>query len=101
MYSSVFTLQTNKSWFCFFFISKVKNILDNGFSNKGEKFTIESPLQGEELDITRAMIELSGVKVDNNGYSISSLAGTENSDDVRTLTALYVALYSLSLVCTA
>lgn len=77
--------------------AKVGSILDD-FSRREKVFTIEAKfLSEEELNITGAIIEMSGVTVQKNG---SSLAGTGSPDAFSALCALYAALYALSTLST-
>ncbi|XP_028558571.2 gasdermin-A [Podarcis muralis] len=78
-------------------LALVGSILDD-FSRREKVFTIEAKfLSEEELNITGAIIEMSGVTVQKNG---SSLAGTGSPDAFSALCALYAALYALSTLST-
>ncbi|KAG6929775.1 gasdermin A [Chelydra serpentina] len=76
----------------------VKSILKQDFHLK-ETFSVDamlvSSLQEEELNITKAMIELGGVTLQRNGPSFT---GTGDLAAFSALSALYVALYALHLL---
>ncbi|XP_042700515.2 gasdermin-A isoform X1 [Chrysemys picta bellii] len=76
----------------------VKSILKQDFHLK-DAFTLDaklvSSLQEEELNITKAMIELGGVTLQRNGPSFT---GTGDLAAFSALSALYVALYTLHLL---
>nr|XP_032644820.1 gasdermin-A isoform X4 [Chelonoidis abingdonii] len=77
---------------------KVKSILKQDFHLK-HAFSLDakllSCLQEEELNITKAMIELGGVTLQRNGPSFT---GTGDLAAFSALSALYVALYALHLL---
>ncbi|XP_043392990.1 gasdermin-A isoform X1 [Chelonia mydas] len=76
----------------------VKSILKQDLHLK-EAFSLDaklvSSLQEEELNITKAMIELGGVTLQRNGPSFT---GTGDLAAFSALRALYVALYALHLL---
>ncbi|XP_032644818.1 gasdermin-A [Chelonoidis abingdonii] len=76
----------------------VKSILKQDFHLK-HAFSLDakllSCLQEEELNITKAMIELGGVTLQRNGPSFT---GTGDLAAFSALSALYVALYALHLL---
>ncbi|XP_024060975.2 gasdermin-A isoform X2 [Terrapene carolina triunguis] len=76
----------------------VKSILKQEFHLK-DAFSLDaklvSSLQEEELNITKAMIELGGVTLQRNGPSFT---GTGDLAAFSALSALYVALYALHLL---
>ncbi|XP_043359270.1 gasdermin-A-like isoform X1 [Dermochelys coriacea] len=76
----------------------VKSILKQDLHLK-EAFILDaklvSSLQEEELNITKAMIELGGVTLQRNGPSFT---GTSDLAAFSALSALYVALYALHLL---
>ncbi|XP_048686313.2 gasdermin-A2 isoform X2 [Caretta caretta] len=76
----------------------VKSILKQDLHLK-EAFSLDaklvSSLQEEELNITKAMIELGGVTLQSNGPSFT---GTGDLAAFSALKALYVALYALHLL---
>ncbi|XP_039372588.1 gasdermin-A isoform X2 [Mauremys reevesii] len=76
----------------------VKSILKQDFNLK-DAFSLDakllSSLQEEELNITKAMIELGGVTLQRNGPSFT---GTGDPAAFSALSALYVALYALHLL---
>ncbi|XP_053870022.1 gasdermin-A-like isoform X1 [Malaclemys terrapin pileata] len=76
----------------------VKSILKQDFHLK-DAFSLDaklvSSLQEEELNITKAMIELGGVTLQRNGPSFT---GTGDLAAFSALSALYVALYALHLL---
>ncbi|KAH1174146.1 hypothetical protein KIL84_002290 [Mauremys mutica] len=78
--------------------TSVKSILKQDFHLK-DAFSLDakllSSLQEEELNITKAMIELGGVTLQRNGPSFT---GTGDLAAFSALGALYVALYALHLL---
>ncbi|XP_034612180.1 gasdermin-A isoform X2 [Trachemys scripta elegans] len=79
----------------------VKSILKQDF-HLNDAFSLDaklvSSLQEEELNITKAMIELGGVTLQRNGPSFT---GTGDLAAFSALSALYVALYALHLLSRA
>ncbi|KAH0626871.1 hypothetical protein JD844_002146 [Phrynosoma platyrhinos] len=77
-------------------LALVKNMLDNNQSNREVNFTVDAQLLSEEdLIITGAMIEMSGVTIKKTE---TGLAGTGAPATFSVLSALYVGLYVLHLL---
>ncbi|XP_044303032.1 gasdermin-A-like [Varanus komodoensis] len=79
-------------------LALVGNILDSDFSEEEVDFTVDAqlvnPFTEEDLDLTTAMIEPTGVTVKKAG---PGLAGTGDPEAYLALCPLYVALYILDM----
>ncbi|XP_062993600.1 gasdermin-A isoform X2 [Elgaria multicarinata webbii] len=79
-------------------LALVESILKNDFSCTEKKFAVHAQhLTEEDLNITGAMIEMSGVTMGKNG---PHLLGTGKPAAFTALSALYVALYGFNLLST-
>lgn len=77
-------------------LALIESILDKGSSNKEWMFAVKADkLCDEELNTTRAMIEMCGATVQREGIC---LTGSGNSAAFSAFIALYVAVFALNLL---
>ncbi|KAM9255011.1 gasdermin-A [Cariama cristata] len=74
----------------------VENILEHDIEHRKEHFSVDASLlsfsQEKEQELTIAMVEMSGVKLQEDGTAVCTEAAT------TTVAALYVSLYILNLL---
>lgn len=94
-----FTDGSIKIPFCFFFfcaVAKVESILEHNIEHRKGCFSLDASLlsfsREEEQQLTIAMVEMSGVKLQKDGSAVHT------EEAFPAIAALYVSLYVLNLL---